>query len=71
MENDFQIDVKSIPDYVFEEACPILDAAIRRALRDPEKKKDYNNWKAEREQADLSKKIGKGGAFRGIAQKVP
>ena len=55
MANDFRVDVKAIPDYVFEEACSILNTAIRRALRDPEKKKDYENWKAERERANLSK----------------
>lgn len=42
------IDVSKIPDCVFEMACPILSSAIRRALRDPEQRKDYERWKAER-----------------------
>lgn len=42
------IDVSKIPDYVFEMACPILNSAIHRALRDPEQRKDYERWKKER-----------------------
>ncbi len=38
-----------IPDYVFEMACSVLNKSIRYALRDPEKRKDYERWKAERE----------------------
>lgn len=43
------INILEIPDYVFEMACPVLNKAIHRALRDPEERKDYERWKAERE----------------------
>lgn len=55
-QSTVHIDISQIPDCVFEVACPILNSAIRRALRDPEKRKDYERWKAERTAKATSKK---------------
>ncbi len=47
-QESVHIDVSSIPDSIIDAGCRVLNASIRRALRDPEKRKDFERWKAER-----------------------
>jgi hypothetical protein len=47
-EETVHIDVKAIPDGIWDLGCSVLASSIRRALRDPEKRRDYERWKAER-----------------------
>lgn len=41
-----RIDPALIPDYAYDEACRVLNASIRRALADPELRRDYEEFKA-------------------------
>lgn len=43
-----RIDFSAIPDSDIQVGCAVLASSIRLALRDPEKRKDYERWKAER-----------------------
>jgi len=49
------IDFSLIPESVIEEGCAVLASSIRRALRDPEKRKECERWKAERAARDAEK----------------
>lgn len=43
-----RIDFSAIPGSDIQVGCAVLASSIRLALRDPEKRKDYESWKAER-----------------------
>lgn len=51
-----RIDISAIPDSDFEVACAVLASSIRLALRNPEKRKDYERWRAERTAKATGKK---------------
>ena len=42
-----RIDPKLIPDYVWDEGCRVLYECITRALSDPQRRKDYERFRAE------------------------
>ncbi len=53
-----RIDISAIPDSDIQVGCAVLASSIRLALRDPEKCKDYERWKAERTAKTTRKKEG-------------
>ena len=44
-----KIDVKSIPQEVWDAGCAVLDGVVRRLFADEEVRKDFEKWKEERE----------------------
>ena len=42
------IDPEQIPRHQWDQMCRILDRDIREALKDPEKRADFEKWKKER-----------------------
>lgn len=46
-QEPIHIDFSLIPESVIEVGCSVLASSIRRALRDPEKRKECERWKAE------------------------
>lgn len=43
------IDPGAVPDEEYTTACRVLASSIRLALSDPEKRADFERWKAARE----------------------
>lgn len=43
------IDPKAIPKEEYQTACSILASSIRLALKDPEKRAEYEEWKRKKE----------------------
>lgn len=48
-EQTVHIDFSAIPDSDIQIGCAVLASSIRLALRDPEKRKAFERWKAEKE----------------------
>ena len=48
-EPRISINPADVPDRAFQAACPVLEASIKLALSDPEKRRDFEQWKKNRE----------------------
>ena len=49
---NYSIDPNSVSDGAYMRGCRIINAYIRRYLRDPEKRAEFEKWKVERSKTD-------------------
>lgn len=53
ISHNVHIDPKELSDSDYQVACAVLNASIRRLLKDPKKRAEFEEWKKKRREAGL------------------